>query len=65
LSGGFGAIQDKPRQPTNILSKQEGCQMNQPASEYERSYTVEPVKNSSEAIISLIAGILAWLKITS
>jgi hypothetical protein len=39
--------------------------MNQPASEYERSYTVEPVKNSSEAIISLIAGILAWLKITS
>jgi hypothetical protein len=65
LSGGFGAIQDKPRQPTNILSKQEGSQMNQPASEYERSYTVEPVKNSSEAIISLIAGILAWLKITS
>jgi hypothetical protein len=38
--------------------------MNQPASEYERSYTVEPVKNSREAIISLIAGILAWLKIT-
>jgi hypothetical protein len=35
--------------------------MNQPASDYERSYTVEPVKNSSEAIISLIAGILAWL----
>jgi hypothetical protein len=35
--------------------------MNQPASEYEHSYTLEPVKNSSEAIISLISGILAWL----
>jgi hypothetical protein len=35
--------------------------MNQPAPEYERSYPVEPVKTSSEAIISLIAAILAWL----
>jgi hypothetical protein len=35
--------------------------MNQPAPEYERSYAAEPVKTSSEAIISLIAGILAWL----
>jgi hypothetical protein len=37
--------------------------MNQPAPEYESSYRVEPVKTSSEAIISLISGILGWLGI--
>jgi hypothetical protein len=35
--------------------------MNQPAPEYARGYPVEPVKTSSEAIISLIAAVLGWL----